>query len=94
MLPLQLPWTSAQTRWKSELDPVIQSPLWQGNQINSIALVASTPMVINHKLGRMMQGWIIVDKNAAAEVYRTQPFNSQTLTLESSANVTVNIWCY
>lgn len=57
-------------------------------------MTASTN-VINHKLGRMQQGWVITDiNNVATSIYRSQPFNDKTLTLTSSGAVTVNIWVY
>ena len=82
------------TRWKALLDPVLANTILQGNQISGVVLVANTPFVVNHLLSRQMIGWFITDQNANAQVWRTQPLNSKTLTLEASANVTVNIWCY
>lgn len=86
--------TLLQTNWATQLNPVLANTILQGLQINNIVLVANTPLVVNHMLSRNMLGWIIVDQNAAASIYRTKPFNNQTITLEANANVTVNIWCY
>ncbi len=83
-----------QTNWASQLNPVVANPIVQGVQVTGITLAANTPLVINHLLSRKMQGWFVVDQNAAASIYRTQPFNSKTITLEANANVVVNIWCY
>ena len=55
---------------------------------------ASVPNVINHKLQRTQQGWFITDQNGAASIYRSQPFNSTTLTLTSNASVAVNLWVF
>jgi hypothetical protein len=82
------------SKWSSQLNPLLANPLLQGGQISNVVLVASTPQTINHLLGKMQTGWIITDQNAAAEVYRTQPFNDLTLTLEASANCTVSLWVY
>lgn len=82
-----------QTRWKSILDPVIANTLMNGNLINNFTLVNGNN-VINHQLGRMMIGWMISDINAAATIYRSQPMNNLTLTLNSNAGCVVDIWVF
>lgn len=83
-----------QTLWRQVLNPLIAVPMNNGIQLEGIVLTASTN-VINHKLGRMQQGWVITDiNNVATSIYRSQPFNDKTLTLTSSGAVTVNIWVY
>jgi len=47
--------------------------------------------VINHGLGRVPTGWIIMDINAAATIYRSAAFNVNTLTLNSSAVATIRL---
>lgn len=52
---------------------------------------------IDHKLGRVLNGWFIVRKSAAGDVYDTQDSNSnknRTLQLVSSAAMTVSIWVF
>jgi hypothetical protein len=93
-LPLGLDLSHTQTQWASQLNPLLGNPIMRGLALNAISLVANVPQTLNHRLSRNQIGWIITDQNAAAEIYRTQPFNAQTITLESSANVTINIWCY
>jgi hypothetical protein len=90
-LSTKLPVPLMQTQWASEINPLLANPSNNSRVITGIVLVANTPQVVNHKLGRKMQGWEIADINANANVWRTQPFNAQTITLESSANVTINI---
>lgn len=92
-LPLRLPWDKAQDRWATEINPVIQNQLVNGLLILSIPLINGVT-VVNHKLGRQMQGWAIVDINASASVYRSQPFNDKTLTLTSNAAATANLWVF
>ena len=92
-LPLKLDWPIAQTRWKSQLDPLL------ANSLNNVSLLSNISLAIgantiNHLLGRAQQGWFLVDIQGAATVYRSQPFNSTTLTLTSSAPVTVSIGVY
>jgi hypothetical protein len=89
-LPLMLDWIQAQTRWKSQIDPVLASPVSNMSVIKNIALINGTT-IINHKLGQMQQGWTILDINGAATIYRNAPFNNLTLSLSSNAAVNVNI---
>ena len=93
-LPLKLSWEQAQTRWKSQLDTILANPILSGNQIDNIVLLATTPQPVNHLLARMPQGWFLVDNNADSVVWRTLPFNTSTITLESSVNTTISIWIY
>lgn len=82
-----------QQRWSSQLNPLLSNVLPQGEMITDVSLIngAST---FNHYLGRQMTGWFIIDQNGAASIYRSQPLNSQTLTLTSNAAVTVNLWVF
>ncbi len=86
----KMSWELANPIWASQLNPIISSPLSSASILESVALINGAT-VINHKLGRKMQGWFITDQNASAAIYRSQPMNSSTLTLTSSAAVTVNI---
>jgi hypothetical protein len=82
-----------QTKWASELNPVLAIPLLHGTQLTEISLINGVT-VINHRLQRTQQGWLITDISAAATIYRSQPFNSTSLTLTSSAAVTISLWVY
>lgn len=91
MQPLSsnLPWEMANPKWAASLNPIIASPLSSSSIISANLINGAT--TINHGLGRTIQGWFLVDVNGAATIYRSQPFNSQTLTLTSNAAVTVSI---
>lgn len=93
-LSTKLPWELAQTKWPAQLNPVLALPILAGTQINNIVLKSSTPLAINHLLQRLPQGWFVVDNLANAVIWRTQPLNMNTITLESSANTTVDIYIY
>jgi hypothetical protein len=93
-LSTKLPWELATTKWPAQINPILALPILAGNQINGIILTATIPLAINHLLQRNPQGWFLVDNNADAVVWRTQPFNKNTITLESSANATVDIYIY
>lgn len=79
-----------QTQWASQLNPLLAQPLSSSNVLKSVALINGVT-VINHLLARTMQGWIVSDINGSATIYRSQPFNDKTLTLTSSAAVTVDL---
>ncbi len=82
-----------QTKWKSELDPVLGNPMTNPGLLFGIPLVSGVN-VINHLLGRTQQGWVITDINAAAMIFRSAPFNSKTLTLTSNAACTVDLMVF
>lgn len=91
-LPLRLPKDQMETQWSSQLNPMLSNSLNSVQILKNVALINGTT-VINHKLGFPMNGWFIVDQTSAASIYRptTASFNSQTLTLVSSAATTINL---
>ena len=89
-LPLPNPPNQILTRWKSIIDPILGLPLNSSNFVQNMTLEIGSNS-INHGLGRKPQGWIISDCNAVATVYRSAPFNALTLTLTSSAVVTISL---
>ena len=93
-LSTKLPWDLAQTKWASTLNPVLALPILNGNLVQGIDLIASTPFAVNHLLDRMPQGWFLVDNTADATVWRARPFNIHTVTLEASADTTISIWVF
>lgn len=85
-----------QTRWASELNPIIANPLLNGQLLTNVALINGTT-VVNHGLGRKLVGWIIVGINGAAQIYDNQATNQMpqlTLSLTSDAAVQVAIWVF
>lgn len=79
-----------QTKWASILNPLLAQPLSSNSILPGVVLQVGDN-VINHLLGRQMQGWIISDIDALSSIYRTSPFNKTTLTLNSSAVCTVDL---
>lgn len=82
-----------QNRWASIINPLLDNPYMQGILLNSISLNNGVT-VVNHKLGRKLQGWVLVDIDGAAEVYRSAPKNDLTLTLTSNAAVTCDLYVF
>lgn len=79
-----------QTKWKSILDPLLKNPINGISILSNVQLIDGST-VINHGLGQLQQGWFLIDIDGAATIYRSQPFSTTTLTLVSSAAVTVSI---
>ena len=82
-----------QTKWKSEIDPVLANPLNGVSIIKNVSLVSGTN-VVNHLLGKPLQGWFIIRQRASASIYDKQDSNQTpglTLVLNSSAAVSVDL---
>jgi hypothetical protein len=92
-LPQNMPLPAMQNTWATAIEPVLSLPPNQGALLKGIALKSGTN-VINHKLAKQQQGWILVDQDAAASIYRSAPFNNLTLTLTSSAACNVSLWVF
>lgn len=82
-----------QTNWATQLNPVIQKEIVQGILLKNISLLTGAN-IINHKLSRQMQGWMVSDIDAAVSIYRSQPLNDKTLTLTSSGAATISLWVF
>ena len=78
------------TRWKSLIDPILKNPLNSVFILEDISLKVGDN-VINHRLGRKLRGWVLLDVNAATTIYRSAPLNDLTLTLNSSAVATISL---
>lgn len=74
--------------------PFIKNPLLDGQILSNITLTAGDND-ISHKLGRKLQGWLIVDINAVSNIYRkTSTTPTLTLKLNSSANCIVSLYVF
>lgn len=92
-LPQKLSLDLMQTTWATELNPIIAFPPNQGILLKNIELINGIT-VVNHRLGRQQQGYVITDQNGAASIYRSANFNTLTLSLTSNAAVTVALWVF
>lgn len=85
-----------QTQWKALLDPVLTNPFTQGNLLQNISLSTGSN-TINTKLGKKLQGYIIVLKSANVSIYDTQSTNTmadKTLQLVSSGPAVISLWVF
>lgn len=83
-----------QTKWRDQLNPVLSNTLIQGHQLSGVQISSAHINVVNHKLGRLQQGWFIVDTPGPHNISRIQPLNQNTLALISSSDVTIALWVY
>lgn len=81
-----------QTQWASQLNPLLSNPLFQGNLIRNVALINGTT-IVNHRLGRALVGWFLVDINGAATIYSSS-HDALTLSLISNAAVNVSLYVF
>ena len=75
---------------------VINHPLLKGRLIEGIEVTTATKTV-EHKLGRSIVGWFIVNKNANADVWdagTTDTDSTKFLVLDSTATVTIDLWVF
>jgi len=92
-LPQKLSWEEAQTKWASQLNVLLKNPTLQSSVLKNVELVIGTN-VINHKLGRVLQGWSLSRKRGPANIYDTQDSNQTpqlTLVLVSDAVVSIDL---
>ena len=57
------------------------------------ATITTSTLTISHNLGKVPNGWFIFDKNADANVWRTA-WDKNTITLDSSATVTIKFYLF
>lgn len=92
-LAQQLPLDQMQNKWAAQLDPVIKNPTNNSSILKNVSLVSGTN-VVNHKLGRPLQGWNPTRIRASATFYDMQDTNQTpqlTLVLVSSATVIIDL---
>ena len=78
------------------VEPISDNVLLPGIILKNVALAVGSN-TIQHKLGRLLQGWFIVRQRASASIYDTQDTNTSqttTLRLTSSAVVTVDLYVF
>ena len=71
---------------------MLTCPLLNGTLVRA-DLLASGGVNVNHGLGRVPQGWIVVDIGVSANVWSTGS-NKKVLTLNTSADASVSLWVF
>lgn len=96
LLPQGLTLPQLSTKWASILNVLLANPQLNRSVLQNQVL-ASGRNVVNHKLGRPLQGWNTSRIRASATFYDAQDSNltpDLTLVIFSSAPVTVDIECW
>lgn len=91
-----LPWDLSKTKWASTLNPLLANPLVNGRIIPGVVLVTGAN-VINHGLGRKLQGYFVVLNDANETFWDNQATNSMpdlTLVLNASGPATVSLYVF
>lgn len=92
-LTQQLPWEQSRTVWAQELNPAITCALVPGVLLTNVK-VGTAATAVKHGLNRQPQGWILVDLQKQATVWRTV-WDNNTITLLSSVdNTTISLWVF
>jgi len=73
------------------LTPVLKVQLIDGVQIK-VDLVSGSQRIA-HNLGRVPQGFVVVDTTSAETFYRTA-WDSSTMTVTATGTATFSIWVY
>lgn len=82
-----------QNKWSSQLNPLLANPSLSTNILSKVLLSIGTN-VINHKLGRTLQGYRLVRQRGPAAIYDQQDSNQSpalTLVLVSDTAVSCDI---
>ena len=77
---------------EATLRSVTGRPIIDGGLLLDIEL-ASGDNAVDHKLGRLLRGYIVVKRSAACDIYN-KDIDTRTLILNSSAAVTVTLWVF
>lgn len=75
----------------------IQNSQFQNGVFVDASLLSASDNTINHGLGRKVTGWVVVDKNANANVWQSTAVNNfpdKQLILKTSVNVTAKIYIF
>lgn len=92
----KLPWELANPKWAARLNPLLANPLVNGRILSGVTL-GTGANVINHGLGRKLQGYLVVLNGAAETFYDDQASNQRpdiTLILNSSGPTIVSLYVF
>lgn len=74
------------------ISETINNALLNGLFLENLS-ISTTNTQVAHKLGRVPKGYIVIDSNAAANVY-TIDKDTQFITLKATANCVVNLYIF
>lgn len=85
-----------QNSWGAVLNQLLRRPANNSILLKNVQLQVGAN-VVNHRLGRPLQGWVIIRKRADAAIYDTQDENQApalTLNLVSDTAVSVDLMVF
>jgi len=85
--------TQLQENVEQAINPLLKNPLLDGVLIKDVKITTGTTLMLSHRLSRKAQGYIITKQNANAIIWNGE-LGERTLELNSSANVTIDVWIY
>lgn len=95
-LSTKLPWDLANPKWAASLNPLLSNPLVNGNMLENIS-VTSGNNIINHGLGRKLQGYFVIMNSANVTFFDRQSTNTYpelTLILVPSGSATISLYVF
>lgn len=78
------------------VNPIVANPILNGILITEVELTTGNN-VINHKLGRPLEGWILVRQRSQADIWDDQDDNATpqyTLDLVTDADTSVDLYIF
>lgn len=75
------------------VDQVTTCPLLDGVLLPSQELATSATNHVTHKLGRTPRGYLVIDQDANARIWRVS-WDTMFLDLQTSATVSVRLWVF
>lgn len=74
---------------------VLKKQIIDGRIIEDVVVNTGSPVSVAHGLGKAVRGWVVIKKNANADVWDSASVTpTATMDLNSSANVTISLWVF
>lgn len=87
--------TRSQDSIRAWAESVRECDLLRGILVKDISIISGTSKVVNHGLGRIPQGWLVVDLvSAGVPIVTRTSMTKTTITLDSTADATVSLWVF
>lgn len=86
-----------QGRLKQIFEPLLRSEIINGVLLKNIELKSGVSNMVSHKLNREIQGYILIDQNASALIYRVvtkASIKTQYIDLRTNQDVKISIWIF
>lgn len=69
-------------------------PLISGELVKDIAITATTTNTIPHRLDRVPVGYLVIDRNADANIWTVKKATDKFLYLDSSLTCSISLWVF